>query len=99
MFIPQQVTKEQQGEAMFSLNSSSPESSAELHSFCFFFLKKVRLVATYLRARVIPLVPVLPPHPAPSEPATVGPTLGEDCDWDSHSTEHQAMRKPGQAAN
>lgn len=21
------------------------------------------------------------------------------CDWDSHSTEHQAMRKPGQAAN
>lgn len=85
---------------MFSLNSSSPESSVELHScFFFFFLKKVRLVATYLRARVIPLVPVLPPHPDPSEPATVDPTPGEDCDWGSHSTEHQAMRKPGQAAN
>lgn len=44
----------------------------------FFFLKKVRLAAMYLWARVIPLAPVLPPHPAPSEPPTENPTLGVD---------------------
>lgn len=32
----------------------------------------------YLWARVIPIIPVLPPHPALSEPPTEDPTLGED---------------------
>lgn len=36
--------------------------------------------------------------PRPSLP-TRGSYCGRGCDWDSHSTEHQAMRKPGQAAN
>lgn len=39
--------------------------------------EEVRLVSTYLRARVIPLIPVLPPHPAWSEPPTEEPTLGD----------------------
>ena len=40
--------------------------------------KTERTLATYLGARVIPFVSVLPPHPAWSEPPTADPTLLED---------------------
>lgn len=40
--------------------------------------KRERTLATYLGARVIPFVSVLPPHPAQSEPPTADPTLEED---------------------
>lgn len=35
-------------------------------------------LSTYLWARLIPVIPVLPPHLALSEPLTEDPTLGED---------------------
>lgn len=44
----------------------------------FFVSEMVGSVAeTYLLVRIIPLIPVLPPHPAPSEPLTENPTLTE----------------------
>lgn len=99
--IPQcGFTKEQQREAMFPLNSSSSQASPGVAQFSSsFFFEEARLVSTYLRARVIPLVPVLPPHPACVRASDGGSYSRRGCDWDSHSTEHQAMRKPSQAAN
>lgn len=40
--------------------------------------KREGTLATYLGARVIPFVSVLPPHPARSEPPTADPILEED---------------------
>lgn len=59
---------------MFSISSSS--QAFQLSSS--FFFQEVGLGSMYLRARGVPLVPVLPPHPAPSELPTEDPTLGED---------------------
>lgn len=41
-------------------------------------LFQVSLVSTYLRTLGMPLIPVLPPHPARTSLATKDPTLGED---------------------
>lgn len=87
---------EQQRQAMFSLNSSSQASSGAVVSF--FFLKRCVHVHVPLNAGDTP-------HPCTASSSC--PVRASDreaysrrgCDWDSHSTEHQAMRKPGQAAN
>lgn len=61
--------------------------------------RRERTLLTYLGTRVMPFISVLPPHPARFKPPTSGSYCRRGCDWDSHSTEQQAMRKPSQAAN